>query len=517
MSDYNKIAKNTVILYLRMLLGMIVGLYTSRVFLQALGAEDYGLYSLVGGFVAFFSVITSALTGAISRFMTFELGRGCLEDVRKVFSTSMVVVIGLSIIVIIAGETIGLWLLYNKLVIPPDRLNAAFWVFQLGIASFAMGLLMVPYGACIGAHEKFGVFALFSLLDIGFKLAICYLIMYNPFDRLVFYAILLFLETTIMRSITITYCKRHFEECAFKLRVHKGLLKHMFSYSFWSFIGSGAWILRSQGAAIVLNLFGGPVVNTANAFAAAISSTVCTLQNNFTGSFRPQLTKQYAAGLYSDVASLLSVTTKFSFYLIFIFALPVMLNADYLLYLWLGDYPVHTVSFVRLILILSLLESFSVSLIIVKNATGQIRNYQLVVGGILLLSVPLAYLGLSLGAPMEWLFVSYIIISIICTVVRVYMLSGDIPCWSARKFCYSVVQTCFAAVCASILPILINEMLPYGFVKLAVTSVVSFISCIVCMYAIGMNRREKEYARAKASKLLNKLFGRWKKVEISEA
>lgn len=500
-----------------MLLAMFIGIYTSRVFLDALGAEDYGLYSLVGGFVGFFTLISSTLTAAIGRFITFEIGRGDMGKVNVVFSTSMIVMLGLSLVIIVLGETIGVWFIYNKLVIPPDRLNAAFWVYQLGIITFVIGLLMTPYSACIVAHERMGTFAMISIVDLVLKLLICYLIMYNPIDRLVYYAILFFISSLITTSINYIVCRKWFKECRFRIIVDLKLLKNVFTYALWSFIGSFAWIMRGQGAAILLNLFGGPLVNTANAFAAAVASMTTNFQNSFNNSFRPQITKQYAAGQYCELNSLLKYSTKFSFYLLLLFALPVILNAEFLLRIWLGQVPEHTVEFVRLILIMSLIESFSVPLITAKNATGKVRNYNLVVGGILLLSLPLAYVGMSLGLPVEWLYVAFIIIAVICTIVRMHMLRNDIPGWSLPKFYLMICRTCIVAIIAAIIPVALSVSLQHGWINLLFTSTISFLSCVICIYYFGLDKNERVFAKTKVKQLVVKFRLKWKPIRMSEA
>lgn len=500
-----------------MLLAMFIGIYTSRVFLDALGAEDYGLYNLVGGFVGFFTLISSTLTASLGRFITFEIGRGDMVKVNRVFSTAVLVMLGLSVVVIILGETVGLWFIYNKLVIPPERLHAAFWVYQFSMVSFVIGLLMAPYGACIVAHEKMGTFAMISIIDLILKLIICYLIMYNPFDRLIFYSILFFLSSLITTSINYIVCRMWFKECRFHFVFDKRLLKDIFSYATWNFFGSFAWILRGQGAAVILNLFGGPIVNTANAFAGAVVNMTANFQSSFNNSFRPQITKQYAAGEYSGMCTLTLYSAKFSFILLYLFALPVMLNAPFLMQLWLGNVPAHTIEFVRLILIMSLVESFSTSLITAKNATGKIRNYNLIVGFLLLLSLPISYVGMALGAPVEWLYIAYILVCILCTIVRLYMLRNDIPGWSSSKFALMIVRTSLVAMLASLIPLGIYNSMAGGWLTLFITTALSILSNIIFFYTLGLDRNERIFAKSKVKQVINKFRIKWKPVKMSEA
>lgn len=502
MGEYSRIAKNTVFLYFRMIVAMFVGLYTSRIFLQALGAEDYGIYNVVGGFVAMFALISGALTGAISRFLTFELGRGQLYVLRIVFTTSIIVLIGISIIVIVVGETIGLWFVQNKLVIPPTRMYAAFWVYQLALLSFIIKLLVIPYNACVVSHERMGAFAYISIIEVFSKLIICYAVMYSPIDRLIFYSILLCIVSVSISLIYIVYCRRNFEECRGKLTLDKSLLRDMFGFAGWSFIGSSGWILRSQGGTILLNIFGGPIVNTANAIAFALSSAASNFVNCFTTSFNPQITKQYAAGSFVTLNQLILYSSKFSFFMLYIVALPIFLNAQFILYIWLGEVPNHTVEFVRLILLVSLVDIISVPLITLKNATGNIRNYQIFVGLIQLLSLPLGYVGLKLGAPVEWLYIAYIVVSILCLFSRMYMLNGDISLWSSAKFLSKVcLRVWIVAILAAIVPAVIFFSIDDKWANLVVTTTFSVLSSLIIIYFVGLTKDERVFVNSKSKTL----------------
>lgn len=497
-TNYSRIAKNTVFLFFRMILTMGIGLYTSRVLLNALGVEDYGIYNIVGGFVAMFAIVSGALTSAISRFITFELGRGDSEAIHKTFQCSVTVMVGISAIVIIIGETIGLWLLYNKLVIPEARLDAAFWVFQFAIATFVLNLLSTPYNACIISHEKMQAFAYISIFEAVSKLLICFAIIHSPFDRLVFYAVLLCLVGIIIRVIYVIYSKKNFTECRGHMIFDKKIVKSIFHFAGWSFIGSSGWILRGQGGTILLNLFGGPVVNAANAIAVNLSGTVSGFVNCFTTAVNPQITKNYANGSFHELNKLLIYGPKISFYLLFIIVLPMLLNTKFILSIWLGTVPEHTVDFVRLVLIVSLIDVISMPLITAKNATGRIRNYQLVVGGIQLLAVPLAYVFLKLGARVEMLYVAYIIVSAGCLLARIYMLDGEFPHWSSTAFlvkvCLSII---IVAAIASVLPALIASKMHEGWICLGVTTAASIVSCAATIYFLGLDKNERKTLASK--------------------
>lgn len=502
---YSRIAKNTVFLFFRMIFSMGISLFTSRILLEKLGVEDYGIYNIVGGFVAMFSIVSGALTGAISRFITFELGKGDINILSRTFKSSVVVMIGISLIIILVGETIGLWFLYNKLVIPEARLTASFWVFQFAIITFILGLLSTPYTACIVSHEKMDAFAYISILEVICKLLICFILVYAPIDRLVFFSVLLCVVGVLVRFIYIQYCKKKFEECRGPLVFDKKITQNMFSYAGWSFIGSTGWILKSQGGSILLNLFGGPIVNAANAIAASLSGAVTNLVNCFTTSLNPQITKSYANKQYSELRNLLIYGPKISYYLLFIVALPVLLNTEFILNLWLGVIPEHTVNFVRLVLLISLIDIISVPLVIAKNATGKIRNYQIVVGSIQLLALPLAYIFLKIGATVELLYVAYIIVSVLCLFARIIMINGDFPNWSFGDF---AIKVCFniaiVSAIAAILPTIIFLQMQEGWNRLFITSLVSVISCGCVIYFIGLNRHERSIIALKVKDIIAK-------------
>lgn len=504
-TNNKRIAKNAAALYFRMIITMVVGLYTSRIILQALGVEDYGIYNVVGGFVSMFSLISASISGSISRFLTFELGSGDTEKLKRVFSTSIWVLCGLSFLVVIATETIGLWYLYNKMVIPSDRLEAAFWVFQISVLTFVINLVNMPYSASIVSHERMDVYAYISILDVVLKLLICYAVIVSPIDRLVFYAILLFSVGLINRVIYARFCKKHFEECTYQWRFDKALFKEIFGFAGWEFIGSSAAILRGQGANLLLNWAGGPLVNAANGIANSITGVVSGFVGNFTQAFNPQITKRYAAGEYESLMQLLIYGSKYSFYLLFLLALPVALNTEFILKLWLGIVPEHTVWFCRLTFIFLLAESISRPIITAKCATGKIRNYQIVVGGVLLLMLPISYIGLKAGLPVEWVAASNALTAILAIGARMYMLRGDFPCWSSRVYFTKVVLNVLSiSTIAFVLPYISFVMLPVGWINLILTTIVSVLSSIITILYIGCGKGERALIFSKVKSIKTK-------------
>lgn len=505
-SNNKQIAKNAAALYFRMIVSMLVGLYTSRVILQALGVEDYGIYNVVGGFVSMFSLISGSLQGSVGRFLTFELGTRNELKLKTIFSTSFYVMIGLSVIIVIATETIGLWYLYNKMVIPIERLDSAFWCFHLSVATFVLQLLSTPYSSSIISHEKMSMYAYISIVDVILKLAICFGVMHSPIDKLVLYAILLFLAGVVNQTIYWTYCTRKFAECKLQFTFDKTLFRQMFGFAGWNFIGSSAGVLRNQGANLLLNAFGGPVVNAANGIANTVCGVVSQFVGNFTQAYNPQITKRYATQEFESLMQLLIYGSKYSFYLMFILALPVFFNAEYILQVWLGKFPEYTVTFTRWMLVYLLVDSISRPIITAKNANGNIRNYQIVVGGILLLMLPISYVGLKLGLPVTFVAFINATTAIIAFFARMFMLRGDFQCWSSRRYLEKVfLNVITVSTVSSIVPGVSYLILPNGIVNFMVTSALSVTSSCLCIFYIGCSKLEREFITCKAKLVVTKL------------
>lgn len=493
-SSNKRIAKNTVMLYIRMFITLIIGLYTSRVILNALGVEDYGINNVVGGFVSLFSLVSSSMSSSISRFITFELGRGSVADVRKVFATSSIVQIVMSFIIILLSETVGLWFLYNKLVIPEDRMFAAMIVYHLSIVSFIIGILSVPYNAAVVAHEQMGKFAFFSILESIAGLGRALLVKYAVFDKLILYAVIGCAISWTMRFFYVCYCKKHFEECTFSYVFDRLLFKRIFSFAGWNAVGSSASILRNQGSTILLNLFGGPATNAAAGISTTVTGIVNGFVTSFTTAYTPQIVKSFSSGDYHRLHQLIFTFSRLSYYLMLFFSLPIFINARYLLNLWLGLVPDHTVAFVRLVILFMLVEVISQPIIKAKNATGNIRNYQIVVGGILLLALPLSYLSLRLGAPVETVYAANLITSSIAFVARMLMLRDDIPNWSSFEFIKDVVfRTLCVTIVASLVPFGVHIMLEFSNTRFFITCFFSIISVVLTSFYLGLNKEERSH------------------------
>lgn len=501
-TNNKRIAKNTVLLYGRMLLMMMISLYTSRVVLNALGVEDYGIYNVVGGVVAMFTVLSGSLSAAISRFITFELGRNDIDKLKKVFCTAINVQIILIVIISVLLETIGLWFLNYRMVIPEARIVAANWVFQFSVITFAINLWSVPYNASIIAHEKMSAFAYISIFDAVAKLLIAFLILKNPIDRLVYYGILMLFLGLIQRSLYSAYCKRHFEECHYHLLYDKAVTKEIFAFAGWNFIGAASVILRDQGGNIIINIFNGPTVNAARGVAMSVNTAVNGFVANFQTAINPQITKNFASGDHDYMFKLMFQGARLSYYILLIFALPIIFTTPYLLGLWLGIVPEHTVNFTRLVLVFTLSESLAGPLVTAMLATGNIRKYQIIVGGCQLLNFPVSYCLLCLGGIPETIFIVAIAVSVLCEMTRLIMLRKMINL-SVRNFLKNVYfNVLVVTLLASLIPCIIIQLIEtWNFLGFCVIVMTSLICVVSSIYTVGCDKHDKQLIHTGINKL----------------
>lgn len=485
-------------LYFRMLLMMGVMLYTSRVVLSALGVEDYGIYNVVGGIVTMFTMLSGSLSSAISRFVTFELGRKNQERLNAIFSTSVIIQITIGVIIVILVETFGVWFLNNQLVIPPERLTAANWVLQLSLITLVINLISIPYNATIIAHERMSAFAYISILEAFITLGVAYLITIAPIDKLVFYALLMTTVALIVRFTYSAYCRRNFEEAKFRWIFDKELLKEMFSFAGWNYIGNVSWVLRDQGNNMLLNILGGgPAVNAARGISTQVNRAVCQFSSNFMMALNPQITKSYASDNIDYMSTLVIQGARLSFYLLLFLSMPVLFNTNYILTLWLKNVPDHTVLFVQLALCFSMLDSISTPLITAMLATGNVKKYQIVVGGLHLLNVPISYLMLKIGLFPEVVIIVAMFVSVCCLAARLYLIRGMMK-FSARKFIKSVLfNVIIVSAISSIAPFIAVQYLGENFIDFILISIVAVLSSTVTIYFIGCNATERLFIKEK--------------------
>lgn len=489
-----RIAKNTLLLYVRMLFTMAVSLFTSRVILNTLGVEDYGINNVVGGIVIMFSVLSGSLSASISRFITFELGKGNFERLKTIFSTGVNIQIGMSVLIIAIAEVVGIWFLNTKMNIPTERMLAANWVFQCAIFTFVLNLLSVPYNAAIIAHEKMSAFAYISVIEVTLKLIIVYMLLISPFDGLATYAVLLLLVGATIRFIYGSYCKRHFEECTYHFVIDKPILKEMTGFAGWNFLGNGAYMLNTQGVNILMNLYFGVAVNAARGIATQVDAALRQFVNNFTTAVNPQITKSYAQGDLDYMHKLVCRSAKFSAFLMMFFAIPIILETQSILTVWLKTVPEYAAVFLQLIIISSFVDTILAnSLVTSMFATGNIKRYQVIVTTVGCLVFPFSWIAFKFGYPPGISYILYFIIYTILLGVRLYLLK-DMVKLPVMMYVHDVLYRVFPVIGISfILPIIIRFSMQEGWKRLVLLSVVSTIVTAIVEYQIGLTKNERKF------------------------
>ena len=510
-ANNKRIAKNTLLLYFRTIIIMLVSLYTSRVILNVLGVEDYGIYNVVGGFVAMFSMISGALSASISRFITFELGRGDKKRLNQVFSMSVNIQVAIILIVLLVGVSLGGWFLNEKMNIPVERMAAANWVLYCSLVVFCINLISIPYNACIIAHEHMSAFAYVSILDAFLKLVICYMIMISPFDKLVSYAVLLAVAALLVRLVYGIYCKRHFVECHYRWTKDTLLFKQMFGFSGWSFLTNTCNIFNTQGVNILINMFFGVALNAARGIANQVEGAIMQFVYNFTMALNPQITKNYAVGNTNEMFKLVCRGAKFSYFLLLLFAMPMMFEAEQVLTIWLKIVPDKTVVFLRLTIIGSMINMLGNTGYTACMATGNIRRYVIIISGVGCLVFPLTWIAFKLGLPVESAYIIFILLHIGVTSVRLYVMKGLLQ-FPPMMFVKDVVlKIGTVTVGAVIVPLLIFKQMDSTFLRLVVTILVCTLSTCICIYTIGLTRNERIKVKGKVVAIINGKIERFKK------
>ncbi len=502
-NNNKRIAQNTITLYVRMILIMIINLYTSRVVLDVLGVNDYGLYNVVGGVVIMFSVLSGSLNAAITRFITFELGTGNNKRLKAVFSSSVSIQISIAIILFFLIEIVGLWFINSKMVIERERIVAAQWTLFYSALTFCLNLISVPYTSAVIAHERMKVYAYISIFEAVLKLAVCFIIVFTCWDHLITYSCLLFAVALIIRVVYGYYCRCNFEECIFIFSFDKKLFKKMFLFSGWNFIGAGSGVLRDQGVNLLINLFCGPAVNAARGLAMQVSSAVSSFANSLITAINPQITKSYASNNKDYCFSLVMQGARFSSYLFIIIAIPLLLETYRFMSLWLVNVPEYSVIFVRLMIIYILTELVSYTMVNLMLATGDIRNYQLVVGGCQILNFPLSYVALSLGLEPYWTIIIAIVVAILCLIFRLIMLN-KITGFPILIFAKSVLCNIILVIfCGIIVPLIMEYFMCDSWFKFISILFVAEVCTIISIYMIGLNQTERNEIYDKLLKMLN--------------
>lgn len=422
---------------------LAIGLYTSRVVLQVLGVEDYGIYNVVGGVVAMFSILYSTMSSASQRFITYALGEKDYDKLRRTFQTSVTLHVILGVFAALLIEILGIWLLYNKLNIPAGRNNAAEWVLHFSALATFIKVICIPYDSLIVAHEKMSAFAYVGIYEAVMKLLIVWMLLLFSYDKLILYALFIVLLQISLRIIYTAYSHKYFTESrGIRLHIDRGLFKEMFAFAGWNILGNGSLLLRNQGIDILSNIFFGVTVNAAKGVSRQVQAAVMTFVSNFQTAVKPQLTKAVAAKEYERVYTLIQQGSRFSFYLLALFSVPIIISADEILNIWLVKVPNWSVIFVQLTFIYLLLDVLSRFLIHAILATGNIRNYQLIVGGTKLFALPLAYVFFYIGFdPTAGIWVN-IGLEIVCFSLRLWYNKRRLQ-FPAHKYLFDICLRCW--------------------------------------------------------------------------
>ena len=504
-TDKNKrIAKNTLMLYFRMILTMLVSLYTSRIILNTLGVEDYGIYSIVGGVVSMLAVFNSAMSIATQRFLSFELGKGDLIQLRKTFNAAQIIHIGIALIVFILAETIGLWFVKNHLVMPSERMEAALWVYHFSILSFMVSIIQVPYNAAIISHEKMNIYAYVSILEVTLKLLIVFMLTWITFDKLKLYGILQFSVVLIITSIYRVYTIKNFNESKFQIVKDKNLYLTLISYSGWSLYGSIAGIAQTQGVNVLLNIFFGPVANAARGIASQVQGAVLSFISNIQVAVNPQIVKSYAEGDNEYLVTLIFRIAKLTFFLLSLIVIPIILEVDQILELWLHTVPEYTSNFTILVLILILLWPMSDPLMKGIQATGKIKQYQIITGILMFLIFVFTYLFYKLNYIAESTYIIAIVMEIVTLFVRLHIASRMLN-FPIINYIKEVVLRNIIVVAMSVsFPLFIKSLMGTSLLRLVIVVFTSLIWSTVMIYFVGLDKQEKSIILKGVNKIIKR-------------
>lgn len=494
MSDNSRIAKNTFFMYVRMVITMLVGLYTSRVVLQVLGVEDFGLYNVIGGIISLFSVLNAALINTTSRFITVSLAKGDVKDTRQIFNMALLLHLIVGGIIVVLGETVGLWYLHTKLVIPEGREVVAEWLYQFTVISAFLSTLIVPYNAAIVAHEKINIYAIIQILDVFLKLGIVIVLQFIAFDKLIFYALLMLMVTVFNIIVNFVYCHRHFAEVKYLLYWSWNTFRDIQKFVGWALIGNFSYIFYTQGINLMLNAFCGPAVNAARGIAVQVQGIVAQLANNVQTAINPQIIKTYSSNNLDRMHLLICASSRYCYYLLLLFSLPIMLEANFILHLWLGIVPEHTVNFIRLTLTYVLLDAFINPMFTANLASGKLKLYYVPIMINSFSFMFITYFAIRFTLIPESVFLCYLAMNIIGLVIRVIVLNKQVRLSPKVYIKSAIFPSLLVTSLAAILPSLTHLLVHNDILRFLVTSVVSLISTSGVVYFIGITAEERQFA-----------------------
>lgn len=472
---------------------MFVSLYTSRVVLQALGVEDFGIYNVVGGLIVMFSFLKNAMTTSVQRFLNFELGKNDLAAATNVFSASLVIHLILAFFIIILGETIGIWFLNTYLDIPQGRIYAANWCLQFSIFATAMNIICSPFNAAIISQERMSFYAYISIAEAILKLGTIYMIMFVEFDKLILYSASMLFVPIVVTIIYYIYCKANFSICRFKINNSKELYLNLIGFSGWSLFGSISDVFSIHGISIIFNMFCGVLYNAAMGIANQVVNSVYSLVSNFQVAFRPQIVKTYANGAIDDFLNLVFRASRFSFYLLLVMTVPYFIGADLIMKLWLETPPEFAADFSRLLLLNMLIDAMSAPLWMSAQAIGDIRNYQLILSFNILMIIPIAIVLLSLGYSPTTVLAAKVFINFTCHITRLLYLFRKI-CFPAKQYIIDVMKP-IAIVSAAIILISypMNRYLEGSNMITLIKMIIAFGTSVIAIYFFGITQQEKNY------------------------
>lgn len=500
-----RIVKNTMMLYIRQIFSVIVSLYTVRIVLKVLGAEDYGIYNVVAGVVTTFGFLSGAMAIASQRFLAFAIGQNDANTLHRSFSTMIIIFALISLIIIFLAETIGLWFVLHTLEIPKERIIAAQWIYQASVISFAITIMTIPYMAAIMAHEDMSVYAYISILEVFLKMVVVFFLQLLPFDKLATYGVLLMLMGAIITTIYRRYCINKYSECHFHFIWDRALFQEIISYSGWNLFGNIAWIGKNQGVSFILNIFCGPLINAAQGIATQVRTVCATFSQNFSSALRPPIIKCYASENYKEMQRLTFQGSKITFFLMLIIVLPLCFSLDYILTLWLGDVPDYTLAFTRLLLIEGLIDSISSPMASANQATGKIKTYQSIIGIIGLLNVPLAYYVLYIGYNPDIVFVVGIILQVFIILTRVIFLNRI---WeNVIRDC--IIQVILPCTLVAIVSAVICRILPFtatSFGSLCWTTLIHVSVVGILIFSMGLTSQERKIIIGLLKKIIYENF-----------
>ena len=494
-SNNKRIAKNTLMLYIRMLLSIVVSLYTSRIVLEVLGVEDYGIYGVVGGVVAMFSFLNSSMAGATSRFLTFEMGQGNTERLKGTFSSALIIHIIIALVVLILAETIGLWFLCHKLVIPEGRVAAAHLVYQCSIISSILSITQVPYNSLIIAHERMGVYAYIEILNVTLKLLIVYLLTIFNIDKLKLYSILVLSVSAVVMLIYRIYCMRNFEETRSRLVWDKDILTPMLAFSGWDFYGNMCVAARVQGSNFLINNFFGVIANAASSIATTVNGVIGGFASNIITAFRPRIVKYYSQQNWSEMQSMINNAIKFSTLFLTMLALPVIFETSYIINLWLGQVPQYVVPFIRLTLITHCVGIINSVIVISIHATGNIKRISFLTGTLFLLTIPVSYIFLRAGFEVIAVYVVNLLSNVFILALNIYILKKQVNIISVISILREIASFLIISILTAVILFFIFNTMQENFMRLAVLVSVDILLITTFTYMIALNKTQRNFVK----------------------